>query len=93
MPDPPPFLQGFDKYGVGAFDAIPTPHLQKVLGLKAGECVATLGCEQHVSAGQVLRQPMRALHASLQPMGPLECALCFVVSTAGPCVRFKDVVQ
>ncbi len=29
-------LQGFDKYGEGAFDAIPTPHLQKALGLKAG---------------------------------------------------------
>lgn len=29
-------IPGFDKYGVGAFDAVPTPHLQEALGLKAG---------------------------------------------------------
>ena len=34
-----PAPQGFDKYGVGAFDAIPTPHLQQELGLKAGGSV------------------------------------------------------
>lgn len=28
--------QGFDKYGIGAFDAVPTPQLQAALGLKAG---------------------------------------------------------
>lgn len=28
--------QGFEKYGVGAFDAVPTPHLQKALNLKSG---------------------------------------------------------
>ncbi|KAL4423462.1 hypothetical protein ABPG77_005414 [Micractinium sp. CCAP 211/92] len=29
-------IPGFDKYGVGAFDAVPTPQLQAALGLKAG---------------------------------------------------------
>ena len=33
---PVPRLQGFDKYGIGAFDAVPTPHLQKALSLKSG---------------------------------------------------------
>lgn len=33
---PTPSVQGFDKYGIGAFSAIPTPHLQQALGLKAG---------------------------------------------------------
>lgn len=40
--------QGFDKYGVGAFDAVPTPHLQKALGLKAGELA---GCWLLLAAG------------------------------------------
>lgn len=29
-------IPGFDKYGVGAHTAVPTTHLQKALGLKAG---------------------------------------------------------
>ena len=29
-------LQGFDKYGIGAHSAVPTPNLQRELGLKAG---------------------------------------------------------
>lgn len=29
-------MQGFDKYGIGAFDAVPTPRLQQALDLKSG---------------------------------------------------------
>ena len=27
-------LQGFDKYGIGAYDGLPVPNLMKALGLK-----------------------------------------------------------
>jgi hypothetical protein len=32
----PAAMQGFDKYGIGAFDAVPTPRLQQALDLKSG---------------------------------------------------------
>jgi hypothetical protein len=31
-----PRMQGFDKYGIGHYDALPTPALQQALGLKCG---------------------------------------------------------
>jgi hypothetical protein len=31
-------FQGWEQYSIGAFDAIPTPHLQQALNLKAGAC-------------------------------------------------------
>ncbi|PRW33190.1 5 -methylthioadenosine S-adenosylhomocysteine nucleosidase 2 [Chlorella sorokiniana] len=46
-------IPGFDKYGVGAFDAIPTPHLQKALSLKAG--VVTSGNSLDYTAEDMAR--------------------------------------
>lgn len=46
-------IPGFDKYGVGAFDAVPTPHLQKALGLKAG--VVTSGNSLDYTAEDMAR--------------------------------------
>ncbi|PSC71393.1 Ribosome production factor 1 isoform A [Micractinium conductrix] len=46
-------IPGFDKYGVGAFDALPTPQLQKALGLKAG--VVTSGNSLDYTAEDMAR--------------------------------------
>ena len=35
-PTPAAGAQGFDKYGIGLFESMPTPHLQHALGLKSG---------------------------------------------------------
>jgi len=32
------YAQGFDKYGIGAYDGLPVPHLIKALGLKVHFC-------------------------------------------------------
>ncbi|EFN52874.1 hypothetical protein CHLNCDRAFT_26505, partial [Chlorella variabilis] len=46
-------IPGFEKYGVGAFDAVPTPHLQKALNLKSG--VVTSGNSLDYTAEDMAR--------------------------------------